>query len=122
MVVSRLGEAAIPAQMSGKLCLGQLRSKSVPDSPHGLDAAADVAELPAQPDHLRIHCSVQAVEVRAPQPLEQELAREGAAGMLQQQLEQVHLALAEVESRAGQRGAVPGRVEHERAEGKRLRG
>src|SRR5437899_5437797 len=47
-----------------KLCLGQLGSESIPDSPHGLDASADVAELPSQPDHLRIDRSVQAVEVR----------------------------------------------------------
>src|SRR5438552_6077523 len=102
--------------------LRQLRSESVPDPPHGLYAGADVAELAAEPDHLRVHRPIQPVEIRAPQPLQQELAREGAAGMLQQQLEEVHLALAEIQRRPGERGAMPDEVEHQGAECKRLRG
>ncbi len=42
-------------------------------------------------------CRTSSSEVLVPQPLEQEIAREGAAGMAQQDLEQVHLATAEVE-------------------------
>src|SRR5581483_1639570 len=94
----------------------ELLPKAVAHAPHGFDAVTKTAELLAQPHHLRVHRAVEAVEVRAPEPFQQVVARERAAGMAQQKLEQVHLATRQVEVRPAEARAVRAWIEHELTE------
>ena len=67
----------------------RLKDETVADTPDCDDFVAEGTQLLAQPGDMRVHRSLEAVVLVAPDTLDQELAAKRATGMLDEELEQL---------------------------------
>src|SRR6266852_7599633 len=80
-----VGSAAVSPRSGG------LRDEAVTDAPDGCDLVAGVAQLLAQAADVVVHGAVEALEVAAPNPLDQELTIEGAPWVGDKQVQEIEL-------------------------------
>lgn len=77
------------------LTFGRIRFRLVANAPHGLDAAARLPQLLTQGADVDIHCAAGAVELIAPDGVEQLVPGEYGPRMLHQKGEQLEFLQGE---------------------------
>src|SRR5690348_11480901 len=90
-----------------------LEDEAVADTPDRDDLVAKGAEFLAQPGDMRVHRSLEAVVLVAPDSLDQKLAAKRATGMLDEELQQLEFLRGKVKLRAIQRRHMHGRIDME---------
>jgi len=91
---AKRGKGATPPRATRHSSVGQ---QLVADAPDRSDVVAEGAELLAQAHDVRVDGAVEAIELEAPDTLQQELAAIGAAGQRGQQVQQLELLWRQVD-------------------------